>query len=262
MPMLNDSWSAPSNNGKPTNSGIDLSQTSAKPKANLKGKQVRKLNKKENTYKDLKSGYTYKNFLFDLYGFMVDRLEFTSSYFLAPTTILNEDENRNLIQFGVSNNIFWVVPLMGTVFTYTEIVDAKVREDLLKLYGEEVFEDLPVFDKDVKIAELVSGLTTNYTEEVVKFMQDLPILDGHGKPKTLAICGQDADSMVSFKGSVIPKYNISLSLLLEMLKGVNFTLLGVSNLDDDYVGLVKDGLDGLYVESSGSYIAIQGVSRK
>lgn len=216
----------------------------------------------------LKSGYTYMNFISDVYEFMIDNFENTCFYFIAPSSVLHEEENKQMMEFGLTHKLLWVVPIRESDFVYIEIVLNSVSDDLLKMYATDYVTSAGVspLELDEVRDTTIKDLKQQYLRNTTHFLANLSnFISKEDNLQPIGCANSEDTEYVAFKGKVIPTFNVPLSQFVLIAYTSNrrvvdlYTRKGHEDFYKRNVGFVSEGFPSLWVSNNGSSLIVQGV---
>lgn len=218
----------------------------------------------------LTSGYSYTNFLADLFEFMVDTFEYTNNYFLVPHKILHEDDNMDFLTFGLEYDLLWVVPINDSKFCYIEVVHKKVCEDVLSMYVHHYAQALNIqpFELQDFVRETTEELKQTYIRSTIECLTQLGYLaSSRHEVGKFGVCNITDLSVTLIEGTAIPVFTVPLSQFILMVSSSELILDGVYGHKPEYFyklnrGYYKKGISNVGVNADGTCIVINSVRRK
>lgn len=209
--------------------------------------------------------YGYQEFLEDYFEFfMSDLMEFTNCYCMVYEDEFSSPEVEPCVQYGVENGYLWVVPIEGTPIVYLELVDAKVRLDLVHLYISKLESS------DISVDEQVKDLSDLYTEYLLRFTRDLQSLSvsEEGVMNPFGIANHTDEVSTELDGKLVPIYNVSLRQFMNILESVGMRPLGIwSGLPElrEYLspkGIWDEGVQDVRVDELVTALFTKGIQLK
>lgn len=212
--------------------------------------------------------YTIKEFIEDCFDFMMDGFEETNSYFFADRNLLLHVDCKDFVTFGLKNNLFWVVPLNNTNFVYVELTNEWLKDELLSFYVNEYLRttELSNLRKDEEFDKVFSELKTTYVKNLVRCMSELhKFISDDNENKTIGVASLLDVDYTGLEGNLVPVYKLSLSQFMLLLHSSKLKLvdshskLSPYSLFKNSKGYLKEGLDNIKVDATGSALFLEGV---